>query len=70
MYRELPSMRAYVLVSQHARHVEQFVRQPDDRWLLSEARGGQLALTTLSVTLDLDELYRGVGIGLAPTRSV
>lgn len=63
MYRELPSLRAYVLVSQHARPFEQFVRQPDDRWLLSEARGGQLALTTLSVALDLDELYCGVGVG-------
>lgn len=36
MYRRLPTLQDYVLVSQDKMHVEQFQRQPDGRWILEE----------------------------------
>ena len=57
-YRTIPSLRDYVLVSQHEVLVEHFVRQPDGAWLLREHRAGaQLTLTATGVVVDVDELY-------------
>ena len=36
MYRRLPTLQDYVLVSQDKMHVEHFQRQPDGRWILEE----------------------------------
>ena len=35
-YRKLDSLMEYLLVSQSRCHVEHFLRQPDDKWLLTE----------------------------------
>ncbi len=35
-YRRLPSLMEYILIAQDSVRLEQYVRQPDDRWLLSE----------------------------------
>lgn len=39
-YRQLPSLRAYVLVSQHEPRIEVYRRNPDDSWTLEDARPG------------------------------
>ncbi|MEM9186238.1 MAG: Uma2 family endonuclease [Planctomycetota bacterium] len=58
-YRQVASLEEYVLVSQDEPHIESFVRQPGDRWLLGEARGidASMALESLGVTLPLTEVY-------------
>src|SRR5207245_2242045 len=38
-YRQIPSLQAYLLVSQKEPRIEQFTRQPDGLWLLTEASG-------------------------------
>jgi Uma2 family endonuclease len=38
-FRQIPSLKAYVLASQQAAHVEVFERQPDNSWALRDYRG-------------------------------
>jgi Uma2 family endonuclease len=58
-YRRIPSLRAYLLVSQHEPHLELQIRQADGRWILLEARAGErLEIDPLEIGLDVDEVYR------------
>jgi Uma2 family endonuclease len=58
-YRRLPSLRAYVIVSQDTPSVEIYERQPDGRWILGEAAGmdATLSIAPLSIDLPLTEIY-------------
>lgn len=58
-YRSLASFDEYVLIAQERHHVEHFVRQPDNRWLLAETnrREDALQLSSISCTLALAEIY-------------
>jgi Uma2 family endonuclease len=62
-YRQLSSLREYVLVSQEQKLVERFVRQPDDTWLLTtfDDPEGELLLSTVPVHVPMADVYRGVG---------
>jgi Uma2 family endonuclease len=55
-YRQIPTLREYLLVSQREPRIEQFVRQADGHWLLHEASG-------LSSTLEVPSL--GIAIALS-----
>lgn len=56
-YRRIPSLRAYLLVSQHEPRVEAF-RRDGDRWLFEDAGPGQtLIVGGLDVALAVDELF-------------
>jgi Uma2 family endonuclease len=68
-YRGLGSLSKYLLVSQTEIRIEQFVRQADGRWLLSEATGGALALPSLGVALAIDAVYDGVPLAPPPNRA-
>lgn len=58
-YRQIESLKAYVLVSQESPHVEIFERQPDRSWRLRETRGLDTILTisAIQVELPLAEIY-------------
>jgi Uma2 family endonuclease len=58
-YRRLPSLEEYLLIAQDRPHVEQYTRQPDGRWLLSEAEGLQaiVHLPSIGAGLALSEVY-------------
>jgi Uma2 family endonuclease len=61
-YRQLPSLREYVLIAQDQMLVEHYAWRPDG-WLLTEARGaGALAFPALGCALPLTEIYRRVGL--------
>jgi Uma2 family endonuclease len=64
-YRRLPSLQAYVLVAQHEPQLEHYARQPDGRWLLSEAHGleASIDLPSIQCTLELAEVYDKVVLG-------
>jgi Uma2 family endonuclease len=64
-YRQLESIREYVLVSQSEPRVERFERQPDGRWVLSEHVGMNAVCRFESVDCDvtLAELYENVAFG-------
>lgn len=61
-YRELESLKEYVLVAQHKPAVEVFLRQDDGTWLFSPYMGLQheAALRSVGVTLPLREVYAGI----------
>jgi len=58
-YRTLASFSEYVLIAQDRYHVEHFVRQPDNRWLLSETNRLEdtIHLSSLDCNLALTEVY-------------
>jgi Uma2 family endonuclease len=62
LYRRLPSLREYLLVSQHETLIEQFIRQTSGEWLLREVAGleGKLALPSVGITIALADVYSNV----------
>jgi Uma2 family endonuclease len=57
-YRRIPSLREYVLVSQHAPHIELF-RRSELGWSFVEAGpGGRLPLLSIDCTLEVDAIFR------------
>jgi|KBSSwiStaDraftv2_1062776.scaffolds.fasta_scaffold221957_2 Uma2 family endonuclease len=61
-YRQMPSLREYLLVSQKEPRIEHFVRQANNDWLLREAIGleATLALPSLEIQISLEEVFGGV----------
>jgi Uma2 family endonuclease len=58
-YRRIPSLREYLLLSQHAPRLEAYRRTDGGHWELYEARAGEsLTLASVGVTLATDEVYR------------
>lgn len=61
----IPSMQEYLTVSQTEILVDHAVRQADGGWLVREVGpdNGNLALSSLSIQLELAEIYRKVPLG-------
>jgi Uma2 family endonuclease len=61
-YRSLESLKEYILVDQTLPHVEQYVRQPDNKWLLTVFNGMDKAVDLPSIVcrLPLAEVYHKV----------
>ena len=58
-YRRIPALREYLLVAQDEPRLELFRRNDAGHWELHEARTGEsLELTSIGVTLAVDEIYR------------
>jgi len=59
-YRRLPSLREYLLVSQHERRLEAYAKNSEGAWVLAEAGAAEsLSLRSLDgVQLDVDTIYR------------
>ncbi len=63
-YRKLDSLREYVLVAQNKYHIERYVRQPDNQWLLSEVNmlEDNIEFESINFILALHEIYDRVEI--------
>ena len=63
-YRKLASLMEYVLIAQTKSHIEHYVRQPDNRWLLEEAESlhGTVHFPAIDCHLSLAEVYNKVDI--------
>jgi len=61
-YRELDSLQEYLLIAQDRYHIEHYIRQPDDSWLLKDAVGleARLELASIGCTLSLADVYEKV----------
>lgn len=61
-YRQIPSLREYVLVDQSAAQIEQFALGEDGAWKLTETKGLEAALNLDSIgcRVPLSEIYRKV----------
>jgi Uma2 family endonuclease len=64
-YRTLSALSEYVLIAQDKPHVEHYVRQPDNHWLLSETNRleDSIALPSIQCNLRLAEIYLKVKFG-------
>lgn len=69
-YRTLPSLQEYVLVAQDKCHVEQFTRQPDNRWILWETDDLEavLKLPSIGCDLKLTDVYAKVTLSPTPSQ--
>jgi Uma2 family endonuclease len=57
-YRQLPTLREYVLVSQTERRVEVFTRTADAEWTSrAYGAGERVSLASIDAAIDVDELY-------------
>jgi Uma2 family endonuclease len=58
-YRTIPSLAEYLLVAQDEHRIEQYAKQPDGRWLLSEYRSTEdvAELASIQCRLALKEVY-------------
>jgi Uma2 family endonuclease len=63
-YRTIESLAEYVLVAQDEHRIEQYTKQPDGRWLLTDHRGPEdsVELTSVQCTLALREVYDKVSL--------
>lgn len=59
LYRRIPSLSEYLMISQEATRVEQYVRQQSGLWLFAELteEGDAIELPTVQCTLALRDLY-------------
>lgn len=68
-YRHIPSLRDYVLVSQHTARIEVHSRA-GDHWTLRVLGPGEVVpLTAMPGTLSVDRIYQGVELSPAPAPS-
>ncbi|RIK76677.1 MAG: hypothetical protein DCC67_13620 [Planctomycetota bacterium] len=69
MYRQLDSLREYVLVSHDRPHIDRFVRGDDGVWGLTDADGleATLELPTIGCRLRLADIYAKVEFPPPPT---
>jgi Uma2 family endonuclease len=62
IYRELKSLREYLLISQASPRIEHYLLQDNGKWELTDARGidATLELPSIACTLALSDVYRKV----------
>jgi len=63
-YRTIESFAEYILIAQDEPRIEQYVKQPDGRWLLSDTHelDSAIELTSIQCRLDLREVYDKVSL--------
>lgn len=61
-YRQIPTLKEYVLINTTKSYVEVSRRQPDDSWKFEEVTGEKsyLYIATIDYRLSLEELYKNV----------
>ncbi|MGL5807750.1 MAG: Uma2 family endonuclease [Xenococcaceae cyanobacterium] len=61
-YRSIPQLQEYILIDQYSFYVEQFVKQSENQWLLSDIRGEEanLVLNSIKFQISFRDLYEGV----------
>ena len=64
LYRKLDSLLEYILISQDKHHIEHYVRQSDNQWLLSEEDDlrATIVLPAIKCELALAEIYYKIEI--------
>ena len=62
LYRDLPSLKAYILISSREYLVEKLTRQNEHTWTFTELKGmeNHLRIESIGLDIDLKEIYRDV----------
>ncbi|OCR00374.1 hypothetical protein BCD67_12730 [Oscillatoriales cyanobacterium USR001] len=61
-YRSIPDLKEYITIDQYNFHVEQFAKNSEGKWVLSEYETADaiLALSAIDFQVELSEIYQGV----------
>lgn len=61
-YRSIPSFQEYILVYQNSYEVDHYVKESDDRWILTTYRGESavIKLSSIQLEISLRDLYKRV----------
>lgn len=61
-YRDIPSLKEYVMVTQDRASVERYIRQTDGGWLLQEIESieASVQFDSINVLVPLAEIYRNI----------
>ncbi|NJN33411.1 MAG: Uma2 family endonuclease [Saprospiraceae bacterium] len=59
-YRQIPTFREYVLVSQNKKQIDQFYKISDDEWVLKSFEKGVVQLKSMPFELDIDGVYDNI----------
>ena len=61
-YRTLDSLEEYIVIAQDAYHIEHYIRQANNQWLLEEFDdiGDTLSITAIDCTLAMRDVYEKV----------
>jgi Uma2 family endonuclease len=64
-YRTIPTLKEYLIVEQSEIYIEQYVRQPEEQWTLTEFNDAQtmLKLPSLGIELRVADIYEKVELG-------
>lgn len=64
-YRQLPSLQAYLLITQDTPRIERYLRGDDPHWLYMDMVGmaGEITIPPLNCTLKLADVYKKVTFG-------
>lgn len=64
-HRRIPSLREYLLIAQDRCHIEHYVREADNRWVLSDFKSIEevIQLSSIDCQLALAEVYDKVEWG-------
>jgi Uma2 family endonuclease len=58
-YRSIPEFREYILIDQYSYHIEQFAKNPNDKWELTEydSKESILVLESVEFQISLKDIY-------------
>lgn len=67
LYRDIPSLQEYILISSGEVRFEQFIKQSPNEWRFTEYKSAEESFTinTIHFTTSLKEIYRDVDFGVA-----
>ncbi|MEE3717700.1 Uma2 family endonuclease [Tumidithrix elongata RA019] len=69
-YRSIPTFREYILIEQNSYGVEQYTKQKDGKWLLTEylETNAILKMESVNFEIGLQDLYKRVDFGEIETK--
>jgi Uma2 family endonuclease len=61
-YRSIPDLKEYIIIDQYNFHVEQFAKNSEGKWVLTESETADemLTLNAIDFQVELREIYQGV----------
>ena len=67
LYREIESLKEYILIDSTSHHCVHYIRNQDNTWILSETKNINefLLISSIELKIALAEIYQGVAIKLA-----
>lgn len=66
-YRSIPELKEYIMIDQYNFHIEQFAKNSEGKWVLSEYETPDTVLTlaAFDFQIQLSEIYRGVNFNVS-----